>query len=409
MGLLHLDTSRETHPSSSASSHCDKSPVDYGTNSTATVMPPSSSSSVTHRASAAAAAAAATASTGKIIVEDSSDDDARKATMARTKELALSLVERYHNATSTKMYDVEELVDFYFHRRLAAVSAVVISYLPFVITPNQITLFGLALGWASATCLYDSEFHAPLAWEPHNSLLAAGLLMFLWIVSDCADGQVARLCKRGTRTGRILDGVVDGLVIAPNCFVIGLLLSNRYSDAYFVLALLAGFSLWVHAIVYDKIKNIYMENALPQSECDGETVESVTKEFHEAKAKAPYSLDCVLLGIYVVYLTVQAKLTSDAASEAEANRHQLLAKCNDQYRASYMNKYGYVVRIASFMGISAHVSGLYVAYLAAIYYWDALVFVQLYFLVALNLVLLMVLFLYFKSGMATQQPLNSAM
>ncbi|GLD92926.1 hypothetical protein PINS_up001518 [Pythium insidiosum] len=332
----------------------------------------------------------------------------RKGGPTNMKGLLWALLDRYHQATSTKMYDVEELIDFYFHRRLAAIGAVIISYLPFVITPNQITLFGLGLGWVSAAFLYDSEFHYPFGWSPDNSLKMAALLMFFWIVSDCADGQVARLCKRGTRTGRILDGFVDGLVIAPNCLVLGFLCSNRYGPPFLAFAIFAGISLWLHAIIYDKIKNTYMENALPQSECDGETIESVKKEFEEAKAKDPYSLDSILLGIYVVYLTAQATVTSDAATEAEATRHHLLAKCSDQYRAAYIQKYRHVVRLASFMGISAHVCGLYIAYYMAIFYWDALFYVQIYFAVVLNAVLAVSLLLYWKSGMATQQPLNHA-
>ncbi|DBA03642.1 TPA: hypothetical protein N0F65_006821 [Lagenidium giganteum] len=309
-----------------------------------------------------------------------------------------NLYQRYQSATCTKMYEVEELVDYYFHRRLAAFWAVIISYLPFVITPNQITLFGLVLGWASATCLYDAEFHTPLGWEPNQSLMAAGLLMFSWIVSDCADGQVARLCKRGTRTGRILDGVVDGAVLAPNLLVIGRV-------CYMVLAIFSGFSLWLHAIIYDKIKNVFMENSLPASECDGETVESVTAEYHAAKAKAPFSLDSVLLGIYVVYLTLQAKFTSDAASKAEVSRQNLLAKCDDNYRSMYMTRYRHIVRLASWMGISAHVVGLYLAYFAAMYDWNALVLVQLYFAVVLNLVMVASLFMYTRSGMmSASQP-----
>ncbi|POM66108.1 hypothetical protein PHPALM_18085 [Phytophthora palmivora] len=199
-----------------------------------------------------------------------------------------TILERYYKATCTKMYDVEELIDYYWHRRLAAVPAVIVSYLPFVITPNQITIFGLFLGWASALCLYDSEFHYPLAWEPSHSLLAAALFMFFWIVSDCTDGQVARLCKRGTRTGRILDGVVDGLVIAPNFWIMGSVMQNHYGGniMYFHLGFWAGMSLWLHAIIYDKIKNVYMENALPQSECDGETVASVRAEYRAAREQS---------------------------------------------------------------------------------------------------------------------------
>lgn len=337
--------------------------------------------------------------------EDTTSGFAKEELLTKSKEVALTLLERYHSATSTKMYDVEELVDYYFHRRLAAFIAVVVSYLPFVITPNQITLFGLVLGWGSATCLYDSEFHTPLGWEPNQSLAMAGTLMFLWIVSDCADGQVARLCKRGTRTGRILDGFVDGLVIAPNCGVLGLMCANRYEErSYVILCIVAGVSLWAHAIVYDKIKNVYMENALPQSECDGETVESVRAEYLAAKAKSSFALDSILLGIYVVYLTAQAKFTSDAETKAEAARHTLLVECNQEYHAHFIARYSGLVRVASFMGISAHVSGLYVAYFSAIFYWDALYYVQLYFAVVLNIVLVVSMTMYSKSGMGTAAP-----
>lgn len=329
----------------------------------------------------------------------------KEALVAKSKDIALTVLERYHSATSTKMYDVEELVDYYFHRRLAALPAVIISYLPFVITPNQITLFGLVLGWGSAVCLYDSEFHTPLAWKPNNSLAIASLLMFLWIVSDCADGQVARLCKRGTRTGRILDGFVDGLVLAPNCGILGLMCAHRYGEPHYALfSIFAGVSLWVHAIVYDKVKNVYMENALPQSECDGETVESVRAEYQAAKAKNPMALDSVLLGIYVIYLTAQAKFTTDAAAKAEVARHTLLATCNDDYHSMFISRYSNLVRLASLMGISAHVVGLYVAYFTAIFYWDALFYVQVYFGVVLNLVLVAVLVQYSNSGMSTAQP-----
>ncbi|CAI5714301.1 unnamed protein product [Hyaloperonospora brassicae] len=317
-----------------------------------------------------------------------------------------TVLERYHRATCTKMYDVEELIDYYWHRRLAAVPAVVVSYLPFVITPNQITLFGLGLGWAAALCLYDAEFHYPLAWAPAHSLLAAALLMFAWIVSDCTDGQVARLCKRGTRTGRILDGVVDGLVIAPHCWIMGDIMQHHYGGhaLYFHLGFWSGMSLWLHAIVYDKIKNVYMENALPQSECDGETVASVRAEYHVARDQSACALDTILLGIYTVYLTVQASFTSDAASQAESDRQELLATCSREYHTAYRQRFSGLVRLASFLGISAHITVLYVAYFLAIFYWDVIFYVQFYSLVLLNGVLAVVLVQYQRSGMSAYMP-----
>lgn len=406
MALLSVGTSiAADSPLPTASGAADHSAKRYG----ATPAPLSTGmqrAAVTHRATTARST---TPSVDAAVLLDPSasdkDDKARASAWPTSPRHALgTILERYHLATSTKMYDVEELIDYYFHRRLAAVPAVVVSYLPFVITPNQITLFGLALGWAAALCLYDSEFHTPLGWEPSRSLLAAASLMFVWIVSDCTDGQVARLCKRGTRTGRILDGFVDGLVILPNCVAVAMLLQNRYGAAYMWFGVLGGLSLWIHALTYDKIKNVYMENALPQSECDGESVESVTAEFEAARAKDPWSLDTTLLAIYRVYMIAQRTFTSSAATKAEAARLALLAKCNDEYHAQYRAQFGWVVRLASFMGISAHVAGFYVAYFVAIFYWDALFYVEVYFAVVLNLLFASVVVVYSNSGMGVHAP-----
>ncbi|KAI9921279.1 hypothetical protein PsorP6_002344 [Peronosclerospora sorghi] len=339
--------------------------------------------------------------------KSSKSSTSRIAPAVSTKETTHETVlERFHRATCTKMFDVEELVDYYWHRRLAAVPAVIVSYLPFVITPNQITIFGLFLGWGAALCLYDSEHHFPLAWDPSHSLLIAALLMFAWIVSDCTDGQVARLCKRGTRTGRILDGVVDGLVIAPNFWIMGDIMQHHYGGniMYFYLGFWSGMSLWLHAIIYDKIKNVYMENALPHSECDGETVASVRAEYHAAREQSACALDTILLGIYTVYLFVQTSFTSDAASQAEIDRQALLAACTSEYHNAYRQKFGRLVRAASFLGISAHITAIYVAYFLAIYYWDVIFYVQFYPLIVLNVVLVGVLIEYQRSGMATFKP-----
>lgn len=307
--------------------------------------------------------------------------------------------DRYRKAMSTKMYDVEELVDYYFHRRLAAVIATMISYLPIAITPNQITLLGLGIGWSAALFLYDAEFHSPLNLEPTTSLLLASMLIFSWIILDCVDGQVARLCGRGTRTGRILDGLVDSLVITPNFYVMGQVMSSHYGGTYMPLAVVGGLSTWVHAAIYDKIKNVYMENASSQSECNGETISSVHAEYLVAREKNAYSLDSVLLAIYVIYMKMQAAVIHSASVQPEkAASHNFLASCDDRYRDWYRRQHGYIVRVASLLGLSTHVVGLYVGYGAAIFDWNAIFYVQLY-VIAMNATAVYALFLYANSRM----------
>ncbi|CAI5703510.1 unnamed protein product [Peronospora effusa] len=284
----------------------------------------------------------------------SSGDDEMETIKARTHEL----IELF-----APMYDVEELIDYYWHRRLAAVPTVIVSYLPFVITPNQITIFGLFLGWGAALCLYDSEFHYPLSWEPSHSLLTAAFLMFTWIISDS--------------------------------FGVCLL---------FYLSFGSGMSLWLHALIYDKIKNVYMENALPQSECDGETVASVRAEYRAALKQSACALDTILLGIYTAYLTIQASFTSDAASKAETNRQAVLGACTSEQHEAYRRRFSGLARIASFLGVSTHVTAVYLGYFLAIFHWDVIFYMQFYPIVLLNIVLVGVLIEYKRSGMATYTP-----
>nr|CCA21804.1 conserved hypothetical protein [Albugo laibachii Nc14] len=306
---------------------------------------------------------------------------------------------RYQKAMSTKMYDVEELVDYYFHRRLAAVVATMISYLPVAITPNQITILGLGIGWSAALFLYDAEFHSPLNLESKTSLFVASLLIFSWIILDCVDGQVARLCGRGTRTGRILDGLADSLVIIPNFYVMGQVMSSHYGGSYMPLAVVGGVSTWLHAAIYDKVKNVYMENASSQSECNGETISSVHAEYLIAKEKNAYSLDSVLLGIYVVYMKMQAAVIHSASrASVKAASHGLLASRDDQYRNWYRKQHGYIVRVASLLGLSTHVVGLYVGYGAAVFDCNAIFYVQLY-VIFMNATAVYTLFLYTNSNM----------
>ncbi|HEY4160780.1 MAG TPA: CDP-alcohol phosphatidyltransferase family protein [Candidatus Saccharimonadales bacterium] len=65
------------------------------------------------------------------------------------------------------------------------------------ITPNSVTIFGLAM-------------HAPIAWliaTQHNYW--AALLLLVFGLFDTLDGELARLQKRASATGALLDSITD--------------------------------------------------------------------------------------------------------------------------------------------------------------------------------------------------------
>ncbi|MGI5269049.1 CDP-alcohol phosphatidyltransferase family protein [Nonomuraea sp. CA-218870] len=65
------------------------------------------------------------------------------------------------------------------------------------ITPNNLTVFSLVLGLASAVCLAAGE------------LAAGALIFYLSFMIDCVDGKIARLKGTGTPFGLWLDYVGD--------------------------------------------------------------------------------------------------------------------------------------------------------------------------------------------------------
>src|SRR5690554_5711079 len=166
---------------------------------------------------------------------------------------------RYRDALAFKDLDIEESVDRRFHRPLAA--AVTALALSTPVTPNQITVSSLATGWAGSFFLYQAFFGnlfdggiiGPVSVQALFFVLA-GFFLFASVILDCADGQLARARGGGSRVGRILDGVVDALVLLPAYVLIGLGILQAFGPFWFGITAVAGFSSWARTIVYDNIK-----------------------------------------------------------------------------------------------------------------------------------------------------------
>ena len=111
-----------------------------------------------------------------------------------------------------KPRDVEEPIDYYWHRPVAGLLVDVLA--PTAITPNQMTLLsGVASASAGAALCAG-------AWGASWWGAVAGLLLFVSITFDCADGQLARIRGTSTMLGRILDGATD--FVAPLSVFLGM-------------------------------------------------------------------------------------------------------------------------------------------------------------------------------------------
>ncbi len=151
-------------------------------------------------------------------------------------------------SSTFKARDVEELVDFYLNRRAANLVVRVLA--PTSVTPNQVTIgSGLVAIVAGA-----------LVWNAH--LLAGAAFLFLSIVLDCVDGQLARLRRQSSYAGRALDGYVD--VVSVTAIMVGqlgwLLQTGHAPWLVWGMGWATAFSLRWHTHTYDHVKNVYLRN-----------------------------------------------------------------------------------------------------------------------------------------------------
>jgi hypothetical protein len=200
--------------------------------------------------------------------------------------------------SSLKMIEVEELLDLIFYRPLAFVFVKLVY--PTDITPNQISLVALLFGVAGG--LFFS-------FGTHISYIVAAILLILYDVLDCSDGQLARLKQNGTLIGRIIDGFSDYVVAVVAYICIGIGFSLQSGDPLYAwsLTVLAGVSNAIHSIILDYYRNVFMDNVLRRENTLGDSLEKFEEEYKRLQASKGYHYETLLLWFYLKYSSLQIR------------------------------------------------------------------------------------------------------
>ncbi|MBF0104504.1 MAG: CDP-alcohol phosphatidyltransferase family protein [Deltaproteobacteria bacterium] len=154
----------------------------------------------------------------------------------------------YDLAKSMKPMAIEELLDYYFYRRVAHLMVPYLIRLK--ITPNQITTLSLVFGLVAAFFVYHSYF------------IYGAFLFLAAVFFDCCDGQVARLTHTSSVFGRTLDGFFDFIWITA--FWIAIYFSGYFqSHDINILALMitSAVSMILHCWRFDGVKVLYLEHS----------------------------------------------------------------------------------------------------------------------------------------------------
>jgi phosphatidylglycerophosphate synthase len=160
---------------------------------------------------------------------------------------------------SLKPLDVEEPIDVWVHRPLAFLFARLL--LPTSVSPNTVTFTSIVFGLLAFAAMFS---HAS------GHMVFAGTCVFLSAVTDCADGQLARMRGTSSALGRMLDGVADfivtivivggGAVIVLRDHANSMIEFIGFSSAIVITSVTGSF----HTASYDHYKNLYLRFTHPK-------------------------------------------------------------------------------------------------------------------------------------------------
>ncbi len=243
----------------------------------------------------------------------------------------MSLFREY--ITSLKKVEVEEIFDLYFYRPLAFLF--VKGIYSTNITPNQLTVISMIFGVIGA--LFYSVGN-------HRSFIIGAILILLYNVFDCSDGQLARLKKNGTAVGRILDGIADYVVSVAVYFGIAFGYANTSSNPllWWLITAGTGISNAFQSGLLDFYRTRYLDYVLNRVSVLDEGIKIFEQEFEGLKNIKGRYFDKTVIWIYLKYSAVQQKMTNPKVLH-ETNVPNINAK-------EYAEKNRWLIYLWTFLG-----------------------------------------------------------
>ncbi len=233
----------------------------------------------------------------------------------------IAIFENY--VKSLKALEAEEVFDLFFYRPLAHPIVIALARTP--VTPNQVTLVAFLLTAVTGICFLSAGSAA---------ILAGGLIYLVSRVLDCVDGQLARAKGTGSKLGKLYDGLADyfghAAVMTGFAFAIGkgdlsapIALLPQVQIPAWIATLLASASLIYQCILADKYKNEYLSRKFPNRKPPSEEL----REFEEERGKAR-GMERLLLGVFIGYLKLQNKPSTQAESVTPPAERELYCRMN---------------------------------------------------------------------------------
>ncbi|QCE33432.1 hypothetical protein FAI41_07485 [Acetobacteraceae bacterium] len=158
-----------------------------------------------------------------------------------------------------RLLEIEQASNRFFIHVLSEKLVLIASKLS--MTPNMVSLLGMFSGIFSGICYYifmeSVRGPSPFLYTDYIWVFLAFGLMIFWHICDGADGQLARLTGKTSKSGKIIDGLCDYACFAAVYF--GIALPDLFNNQHWIfwLGLAAGACHAIQAASYELQREEY--------------------------------------------------------------------------------------------------------------------------------------------------------
>ncbi len=263
-----------------------------------------------------------------------------------------SLLKRLINEykSSLKPPETEELVNQLINRPLAFLTAKIFYKLKR--SPNFVTLFSMLFGVLSGFFLSKNSY---------ESRIAGAVLLELMVIFDCADGQLARMSGKSSKFGKTLDGLADMMTHFSIFYGLAYGL-YRISGSIlpFIAAVLSQVSMYLHVILYDHFKNVFIHVTKPDYVDKLETPEELQQKIINAeKEYGKRSIKTLIAKLYYYFYRIEYWAVGIAYAPPVKSFYDIYPDPSiipEHIRDIYYRDMKLSVKLWSFIGDTMHLS-----------------------------------------------------
>ena len=222
-----------------------------------------------------------------------------------------------------KSRDVEDPINLWFNRPLAYAFVALVYRTP--MTPNQVTVLSILVGFAAAACWWQGS---------PSAMLWGGILLWASAILDGADGILARAKQQFSALGRALDGSADLIVALVVAVAAGHHLWLKHHSLLLVVLIapiVVTTSLQVH--LYDYYKESFLLRTRPDWNGVPERIADVHERIAQLEQRNAPWLHRKAMRLYLDLIVGQTRVV--ALADPEGSRENLTFRVSPQSTADY--------------------------------------------------------------------------